>query len=62
VALGLEILAVTSLAEAKNSIALFRPDFILLDIELPDGNGLELIGDLDSGSANPRHHSDDRAW
>lgn len=51
--LGLEILAVTSLAEAKNSIALFRPDFILLDIELPDGNGLELIGDLDSVQPTP---------
>ena len=51
--LGLEILAVTSLAEAKESIALFRPDFILLDIELPDGNGLELIGDLDSVQPTP---------
>ena len=51
--LGLEILAVTSLAEAKNSIALFRPDFILLDIELPDGNGLELIGELDSVQPTP---------
>lgn len=51
--LGLEILTVTSLAEAKNSIALFRPDFILLDIELPDGNGLELIGDLDSVQPTP---------
>ena len=51
--LGLEILAVISLAEAKNSIALFRPDFILLDIELPDGNGLELIGELDSVQPTP---------
>jgi two-component system repressor protein LuxO len=51
--LGLEILAVTSLAEAKKSIAFFRPDFILLDIELPDGNGLELIGDLDSVQPTP---------
>ena len=51
--LGLEILAVTSLAEAKKSIAFFRPDFILLDIELPDGNGLELIGELDSVQPTP---------
>ena len=51
--LGLEILAVTSLAEAKKSIAFFRPDFILLDIELPDGNGLELIVDLDSVQPTP---------
>ena len=51
--LGLEIHAVTSLAEAKNSVTVFRPDFILLDIELPDGNGLELITELDSVHPKP---------
>lgn len=51
--LGLEIHAVTSLAEAKRSIALVRPDFILLDIELPDGNGLDLIEEIDSLEPKP---------
>ena len=51
--LGLEIHAVTSLAEAKKSVALFRPDFILLDIELPDGNGLDLISEVDSLQPKP---------
>ena len=51
--LGLEIHAVTSLAEAKKSVSLFRPDFILLDIELPDGNGLDLINEIDSVQPKP---------
>ena len=51
--LGLEIHAVTSLAEAKKSAVLFRPDFILLDIELPDGNGLDLINEIDSLQPRP---------
>ena len=45
--LGLEIRAVTSLEEAKEIATDFRPDFALLDIELPDGNGLDLINELD---------------
>jgi len=45
--LGLEIRAVTSLAEAKGIVTDLRPDFVLLDIELPDGNGLDLINELD---------------
>ena len=45
--LGLEIRAVTSLTEAKKIATDFRPDFALLDIELPDGNGLDLINELD---------------
>ena len=51
--LGLEIHAVTSLAEAKKSVVLFRPDFILLDIELPDGNGLDLINAVDPLQPKP---------
>lgn len=51
--LGLEIHAVTSLAEAKKSVTVLRPDFILLDIELPDGNGLDLIAEVDSLQPKP---------
>ncbi len=51
--LGLEIHAVTSLTEAKKSVVLFRPDFVLLDIELPDGNGLDLISELDTVHPQP---------
>lgn len=51
--LGLQIQAVTSLTEARGLIRAFRPDFILLDIELPDGNGLDLMGDLDALQPRP---------
>jgi two-component system repressor protein LuxO len=51
--LGLQIRAVTSLAEARGLITDLRPDFVLLDIELPDGNGLDLIKELDSIQPKP---------
>ena len=51
--LGLEIHAVTSLAQAREIITNLRPDFVLLDIELPDGNGLDLINELDSIEPKP---------
>ena len=51
--IGLEIRAVTSLSEAKNAITRFRPDCVLLDIELPDGNGLDLLADLDALEPRP---------
>lgn len=41
--LGLEIHIATTLQEAEASLLRVRPDFVLLDIELPDGNGLDLL-------------------
>lgn len=43
--LGLEIHIATTLEDAKASLPRLKPDFILLDIELPDGNGLDLLAE-----------------
>ena len=41
--LGLYIHIATTLDDAVASLESLTPDFILLDIELPDGNGLDLL-------------------
>ena len=43
--LGLEIHTATTLDDARASLARLKPDFVLLDIELPDGNGLDLLSE-----------------
>jgi PAS domain S-box-containing protein len=40
---GFGVIRVASLAEAREMLAITAPDVIILDIELPDGNGLELL-------------------
>ena len=45
--LGLEIHTATTLDDARASLLRLKPDFVLLDIELPDGNGLDLLSDTD---------------
>jgi len=50
---GLEIVAVETLAAAKAALVNWRPHLVLLDIELPDGNGLDLFGDTESLSPQP---------
>jgi len=35
-----------SLAEARNALAARRADLVLVDLELPDGSGLELASEL----------------
>ena len=43
--LGLEIQTATTLDDARASLSRLKPDFVLLDIELPDGNGLDLLSE-----------------
>jgi PAS domain S-box-containing protein len=44
---GLETSSVGTVASAREQIAARRPDLVLLDIGLPDGSGLSLIGDME---------------
>ncbi|WP_405119375.1 CHASE domain-containing protein [Pseudomonas leptonychotis] len=41
-----DFIAASNLAEARNHLAAGGLDLVLLDIELPDGNGLELIEEI----------------
>lgn len=41
-----------TLAEARRHLALYRPDVAIVDIGLPDGSGLALIGEL-AGTGRP---------
>jgi DNA-binding NtrC family response regulator len=45
---GLDVATAGSLAEARADIARAAPDAVLLDLSLPDGNGMELLPDLES--------------
>ena len=42
-AIGLELHAVHTLADAQSALIRIQPELILLDIHLPDGNGLDLL-------------------
>lgn len=39
---------------ARGAVADLRPDVVLLDIQLPDGDGIDLAGDLDRSPHGPR--------
>ena len=43
---GFQAVAAGSLAAARQQLALQTPDLVLLDHQLPDGNGLELLDEL----------------
>lgn len=51
---GYRLTVARSLAEARRALAAGRPDVILLDLHLPDGLGLELLGELRHSDAT-RH-------
>jgi two-component system response regulator AtoC len=44
---GFSTMAAGSLAEGKERLAQARPDVVLVDLMLPDGNGLELLQDME---------------
>lgn len=43
---GYECAHVESLQDARTIFKQFSPDIVLLDMRLPDGNGLDLLADL----------------
>ena len=45
---GFSVAGAGSLREARERVAERRPDVALLDLELPDGNGMDLFGDVKS--------------
>jgi len=49
---GAEITSAESLAAARAVLMRMKPDLVILDLGLPDGSGLELLGDL--GDENGR--------
>jgi two-component system KDP operon response regulator KdpE len=50
---GYEVSEATTAEEARREAAQFRPDLILLDLGLPDGDGKELLRDLREWSKVP---------
>jgi DNA-binding NtrC family response regulator len=46
---GFETACVPSLAEARRALAERHPDLVLVDLSLPDGCGLDLLGDPELG-------------
>ena len=57
---GLEVTAVETLAAAREMLVELSPQLILLDIELPDGNGLDLMDDVSGYCSAARGRCDDR--
>ncbi|MFN6979506.1 MAG: response regulator, partial [Gemmobacter sp.] len=44
--LGARLRRAETMADARRHLALYRPDVVLVDLGLPDGNGAALIRDL----------------
>jgi two-component system KDP operon response regulator KdpE len=50
---GVDLLEAGSLADARDALAGEPIDVILLDVNLPDGNGLQLAAELSGAAARP---------
>jgi two-component system repressor protein LuxO len=51
---GYDVVAATTLAEARTECSRARPGLVLLDLQLPDGDGLDLLDTLRSESPETR--------
>ncbi len=49
-----QVVTVDTLGRAHATLGAFRPDIVLLDIELPDGNGMDFLADISNREAPPR--------
>ena len=49
-----QMMAVETLGEAKDALASYQPEIILLDIELPDGNGMDFLPELSTLTPPPK--------
>jgi two-component system response regulator AtoC len=47
---GCTVAPAASLGEARAQLALLAADVVVSDLQLPDGRGIELVGDIDRGS------------
>jgi len=45
---GYQLASVDSLSSAHAALAAFKPDIVLLDIELPDGNGMDFMAEINA--------------
>ena len=43
---GRNVICVSTISEARDQLLLFKPALILMDINLPDGSGLDLLGEV----------------
>jgi CheY-like chemotaxis protein len=50
----IELTEAATVAEGRARIGEARPDVVILDVRLPDGNGLDLARELDASGATPR--------
>ena len=48
---GYRVASASSAAETRNVLATFRPQLVLMDVQLPDGNGIDLARRLKSEDA-----------
>jgi two-component system repressor protein LuxO len=49
-----QVVTVETLGRAHAVLGAFQPDIVLLDIELPDGNGMDFLSDANSLSSPPK--------
>ena len=49
-----QLVTVETLGRAHATLGAFRPDIVLLDIELPDGNGMDFLADLQGQEDAPK--------